>query len=91
MTLGDLIAVLGARDNTGECPHLDAADDVRDVMYQLCDTGQNTRNPCAGGLALRTVDLGNVVRIGLEEMIKAHRIVEAQRRAAIATTKETAP
>lgn len=84
MTLGELISVLKARDSSGDRPFINAADDITDVLAELADVSGSPPRECAGGLALRTVDIGNVIRIGLEEMIKAHRIVEAQRRPLLA-------
>jgi hypothetical protein len=83
--LRDVLCVLRTyRLSDGSTPGYGGAADILDVLDELArpddrPASVRARRPRAGGLDLLNVDIAHIVRIGLEETITAHAVVEAQR------------
>lgn len=61
------------------CPFYSCATDIEDVLEELAEPGCKAGRELAGGVQLRGINLAHIVRLGLEETIKAHSVVEGQR------------
>lgn len=82
MRLGDLLTHLKTY-SVGDCkPFYDMFADVMDVLQELSETKPSVTAHsfgAAGGLLFNAVHVDFVIKLGLQQMIEAHRHVEATR------------
>lgn len=92
MRLGEVVDLLKRYTAGGCTPGYDGYADITDVLEELNEPDDRSghareRRPRAGGVDLRGVDIGHIVRLGLQATIEAHRHVEAARAPMIAAAK----